>query len=245
MNMLYQKKLMKKFLGSFLGVAGVSALIGFPGMAQAHLQQSSSNNSSKSIIAQNTPDTTPSGTMSTPGTPDTTPSGNTSTPGTTDTTPSGTTSTPNSTNSNPSLSVLDKEFMTKAAQSDTTEIQTSELALKKSKDKAVKDFAQHMIQDHTNSTQELTQIASTKGFTLPKGVGSENKPLLTKLQQTSGKSFDRAYIQGQIQAHTKTLAEYQKYIKQGQDPDLQAFAKKIAPIVAQHKQMAQKTVASL
>ena len=205
---------MKKFLSSFLGVAGVSALIGFPGMAQAYLQQGSSNNSSKSIIAQNTPDTTPS-------------------------------ATPGSTNSNPSLSALDKEFMTKAAQSDTTEIQTSELALKKSKDKAVKDFAQHMIKDHTNSTQELKQIASTKGFTLPKGVGSENKPLLTKLQQTSGKSFDRGYIQGQIQAHTKTLAEYQKYIKQGQDPDLQAFAKKIAPIVAEHRQMAQKTATSL
>ncbi|MDF5727196.1 MAG: DUF4142 domain-containing protein [Rhizonema sp. PD38] len=222
---------MKKFVGSFLGVASVSALIGLPGMAQAHLQQGSSNSFSKSIIAQNTPDTTPSGTMSTPGT--------------TDTTPSGTMSTPSTTNSNSSLNALDKEFMTKAAQSDTTEIQTSQLALKKSKDQAVKDFAQQMIQAHTNSTQELTQIASTKGFTLPKGVGSENKPLLTKLQQTNGKSFDRAYMQGQLQAHTKTLAEYQKYIKQGQDPDLQAFAKKIAPVVAEHKQMAQKTIAKL
>ncbi|MDF5718788.1 MAG: DUF4142 domain-containing protein [Rhizonema sp. NSF051] len=236
---------MKKFVGSFLGVASVSALIGLPGMAQAHLQQGSSNSFSKSIIAQNTPGTTPSGTMSTPGTTDTTPSGTTSTPGTTDTTPSGTMSTPGTTNSNSSLNALDKEFMTKAAQSDTTEIQTSQLALKKSKDQAVKDFAQQMIQAHTNSTQELTQIAGTKGFTLPKGVGSENKPLLTKLQQTNGKSFDRAYMQGQLQAHTKTLAEYQKYIKQGQDPDLQAFAKKIAPVVAEHKQMAQKTIAKL
>ena len=236
---------MKKFVGSFLGVASVSVLIGLPGMAQAHLQQSSSNSSSKSIIAQSTPGTTTPDSTTTPSTTDTTPSGTMSTPSTTDTTPSGTMSTPSTTNSNASLSALDKEFMTKAAQSDTTEIQTSQLALKKSKDQAVKDFAQRMIQDHTDSTQQLKQIASAKGFTLPKGVGSENKPLLTKLQQTNGKSFDRAYMQGQLQAHTKTQAEYQKYIKQGQDPDLQAFAQKISPIVAEHKQMAQKIIAKL
>lgn len=213
--MLYQKRLIKTLAGSFLGIASVGALIGFPKLAQADYS------STQSILAQNTP-----GTMSNPS--------------------SGATSSPNTTNSgSSSLSALDKEFMTKAAQSDNTEIQTSKLALQKSQDKTVRNFAQEMIRDHTNSSNQLKQIAQRKGFTLPKGVGSDNQALVTGLKNTSGSQFNRAYMQGQIQAHTKTQAEYQKYIQQGQDSDLQAFANKISPIVAEHLQMAQKDVAQL
>jgi len=216
--MIYHKRLIKKFVGSFLGVAGISAFIGFPGIAQAKFN-GFSNRSSQSIIAQSTPDTT---------------------------SPSpGVTSAPDTTNSSSSLSALDKEFMTKAAQSDMTEIQTSKLALQRSQDKTVRNFAQEMIHDHTDSTTQLKQIAKRKGFTLPKSIGSDNQALLTKLKNTSSSNFNRAYMQAQVQAHTKTQAEFQKYLQQGQDPDLQAFANKISPIVAEHLQMAQKDIAQL
>jgi putative membrane protein len=218
--MVYHK-LIKNFVASFLGIAGMGTLMSFPGIAQAKLISDLSHNSSQSILAQNQPTTN-------------SPSENTTPP-------------PNSrtTNSSSSLSPLDKEFMTKAAQSDLTEIQTSKLALQKSQDPTVRAFAQQMIKDHTNSSQQLKQIARSKGFTLPTSIGSDNQALLTKLRNTSGQNFNRAYMQGQIQAHTKTEAEYQKYIKKGQDSDLQAFANKVSPIVSEHLQMAQKDVARL
>jgi putative membrane protein len=109
----------------------------------------------------------------------------------------------------------------------------------------VRNFAQEMIRDHTNSTKQLKQIAQRKGFTLPKDVGADNQPLVTQLKNISGSQFNRAYMEGQVQAHSKTQAEYQKYIQQGQDQDLQAFANKISPIVAEHLQMAQKDTAQL
>ncbi|NMG17915.1 DUF4142 domain-containing protein [Brasilonema bromeliae SPC951] len=204
---------MKKFVGGFVGVAGISTFIVFPGMVQANINSSSSNSSNESLVSQNTQQTT-------------SPSGST-------------TSSPRTTTPNGSLTALDKEFMTKAAQSDQTEIQTSQLALKRSQNKEVKDFAQRMIKEHTDSSQQLKQIAKKKSFTLPKDIGQENKALLTKLTKLNGTNFDQAYMQGQVQAHTKTLANYQNYLSQGQDPDLSAFANKIAPIVADHQQMAQ------
>ena len=221
--MLSQKSLLKKLVGSFLGIAGISAFIGFPKLAQANFPSNLSEGSHQSILAQDTPGT--AGTMSSPS--------------------SGATSAPNTTNSSSSLSALDKEFMTKAAQSDNTEIQTSKLALRKSQDKTVRNFAQEMIRDHTNSTKQLKQIAQRKGFTLPKDVGADNQPLVTQLKNISGSQFNIAYMEGQVQAHRKTQAEYQKYIQQGQDQDLQAFANKISPIVAEHLQMAQKDTAQL
>ena len=147
-------------------------------------------------------------------------------------------------NSRTSTSSLDTEFITKAAQSDMTEIQTSQLALQKSKNKSVRDFAQMMIKQHTESSRQLKPIAMSKKVMLPKDIGSENTALLTSLKKVSGSKFDQAYMQGQVQAHTKTQAEYQKYLDQGQDPQLKAFATKISPLVAQHLQMAQKMVAT-
>ncbi|NMG05562.1 DUF4142 domain-containing protein [Brasilonema sp. UFV-L1] len=207
---------MKKIVGSFVGVASISTFIVFPAMVQANINSSSSNSSSRSLFSQNTPETT-------------SPSG-------------GTTSPPRTTTPNRSLTALDKEFMTKAAQSDQTEIQTSQLALKRSQNQEVKNYAQRMIKEHTDSSQQLKQIAKKKSFTLPKDIGPENKALLTKLTKLNGKMFDQAYMEGQLQAHTKTLADYQNYLTQGQDSELNAFASKIAPIVADHLQMVQNMV---
>ena len=225
MKMQNQRKTIQKIVGGFLGVASASVFI-VPGLAQANLNSSNSNTSKQSILAQ----------MSSPG-------GSTSAPSRNSTPPGGTMSAP-SRNTTPSSSSLDTEFITKAAQSDMTEIQTSQLALQKSKNKSVRDYAQMMIKHHTESSKELKPIAQSKKVKLPTTLGAENAALLTSLKKVSGSQFDQAYMQGQVQAHTKTDAEYQKYLNQGQDPQLKAFASKIEPLVAQHLQMAQKIVAS-
>lgn len=215
MKMQNHTKTIQKILGGFLGVASASVFI-IPALAQA-------NTSKQSILAQMSPS---GGTMSAP------------------TTNSSPNSNPSTRNSSPSTTSLDTEFITKAAQSDMTEIQTSQLALQKSKNKSVRDYAQMMIKHHTESSKELKPIAQSKRVPLPTTIGPENTALLTSLKKVNGSKFDQAYMQGQVQAHTKTQAEYQKYLDQGQDPQLRAFATKISPVVAQHLQMAQKMVAT-
>jgi len=222
MKMQNQTKTIQKIVGGFLGVASASVFI-VPALAQANFNSHNSNTSKQSIVAQMS---SPGGTMSAP------------------TTNSSPNSNPSTRNSSPSTSSLDTEFITKAAQSDMTEIQTSQLALQKSRNKSVRDFAQQMIQQHTQSSRQLKPIAQSKRVTLPTSIGPENTALLESLRKVNGSQFDQAYMQGQVQAHTRTQAEYQKYLDQGQDPQLKAFASKIAPVVAQHLQMAQKMVAT-
>jgi putative membrane protein len=212
MNMLDRTKGFKKFISSFLGIASASVFISLPGLAQANLN--SVNNSSRQyILAEGTPKPTPTGSS---------------------------TFNPDSTNSDATLRTVDTEFMTKAAQSDLTEIQTSQLALQKSQNQSVRNYAQQMIDHHTASSEKLAAIAKAKNFTLPKDMGPEGEALLTTLKPLSGSNFDKAYIQGQIDAHQKTLADYQNYLQNGQDQDLRAFASEIAPLVAQHLDMALK-----
>ncbi|MBD2604311.1 DUF4142 domain-containing protein [Scytonema hofmannii FACHB-248] len=154
--------------------------------------------------------------------------------------PSGnTTLPPRTTNSLPSLSPLDQKFITKVAQNDMTVIKISNLALQKSKIPAVRDFARQMIQEYTDSSKQLMQIAKVKGFKLPENISSENPSLLMDLKQLSDDNFNRAYMDSQVQAHSKTYEEFQNYLKQGQDSKLKAFATKMSPVVAKHLQNAQ------
>jgi putative membrane protein len=137
---------------------------------------------------------------------------------------------------------IDNQFAIKAAQSDQTEIQTSQLALQKSTNLKVRQFAEQMIQQHTASTQKLMPIAMKKGVALPKDVGPINRPLVNELSQLSGAEFDREYMIGQVQAHAGTQATYQSYLREGRDPELKAFATQVLPIVGEHLQMAQGMV---
>lgn len=200
----------KNFVGSFLGVAGISAVIAFPTIGQANINPDSSKNSEQSILAQNTPGTARPA--------------------------------PGSTNRTGSQANIDQEFVTQAGQSDQFEIQTSQLALQRAKSPEVKKYAQQMINEHKNSSQQLRKISQQKGYKLPTTVGEANKALLTQLTNAAGTNFDQAYMQAQVTAHSKTLANYQNYINNGKDPELKAFASKTASVVDSHLKMAQSMV---
>jgi putative membrane protein len=46
-----------------------------------------------------------------------------------------------------------------------------------------------------------------------------------------------------VQDHKKTVADFQKQAQSGSDPALKSFAKKYLPIIQQHLQMAETSVA--
>ncbi len=209
-TMQNRTQFIKNFVASFLGVAGISAVIAFPTIGQANINSDTSKNSEQSILAQKTPDTTRPA--------------------------------PGSTNGTDSQANIDQEFVTQARQSDLTEIQTSQLALQRAKSPEVKKYAERMINEHKNSSQQLTKIAQQKGYKLPTTIGDANKTLLTQLTNAAGTDFDQAYMQAQVTAHTKTLANYQNYINKGKDSELKAFASKTASVVDTHLKMAQSMV---
>src|SRR5690349_10548755 len=52
------------------------------------------------------------------------------------------------------------DFVTKASVANEFEIESSKLALEKSQNKKVRDFAQHMIDDHSKAGEELKSTVS-------------------------------------------------------------------------------------
>jgi putative membrane protein len=141
---------------------------------------------------------------------------------------------------NADLPRADRSFMEKAAQSDQTELQASKLAQSKAADADVKSFASHIITDHTKASQELKQLAQSKGVQLPDEPSAAQQAQLKTLAAQDGEKFDRAYADMiGVKAHREAVALFQSAARQATDADVKAFAQKTLPTLQQHLKMAQ------
>lgn len=133
----------------------------------------------------------------------------------------------------------DKSFMVKAAEAGNAEIAASKVALEKSTNPAVKDFAQKMIEQHTQVGDQLKQLASTKDVSLPSEPTVGQRAKIAVLDKLSGATFDKRYA-GMIgvTAHKDAVKLFQKASTSAQDPDVKSFAAKTLPGLQEHLQMA-------
>jgi putative membrane protein len=136
-------------------------------------------------------------------------------------------------------------FVQMAAMSDMFEIQSSQAALKNSKDADLRKFAQMMIDDHTKMSAELKAAvqAGNVSVQFPTALTGEKAQMLQQLSGVSGEKFDAMYWKAQVQAHQEALQLAQTYAKSGDNAALRQHAQKGAPMIEQHLKMAQKMMA--
>ncbi len=128
-------------------------------------------------------------------------------------------------------------FMTEAAKGGMAEIELSKLATTKAQNAEVKKYAQQMIQDHTNASAELKQLAGKKNVTLPTELDAEHKAIKDRLSGLSGAEFDKAYVNAMVSDHEKTVNLFKTQADGGTDADAKAFAAKTLPKLQGHLDM--------
>jgi putative membrane protein len=128
--------------------------------------------------------------------------------------------------------------MKMAAHSDQFEIRSSQLALQKSSNPQVQEYAQQMIQEHTQSTQRLTQLADQRGVRLPTTPNPFQQAVIDQLTPLTGAQFDRAYMAAQTNGHMIAVAVFQTQADQGKDQAVRSFASELLPTIAGHYQTA-------
>ena len=133
----------------------------------------------------------------------------------------------------------DKAFMIKAAQGNFAEIDAAKLALAQSSSDSIKAFAQMMISDHTDAQTQLAALAQQQGVTLPDSTDDTHRLFAKRLMLVTGKTFDSAYMQSQVQDHIKTIALFQAEVSHGRNQQDKDFANKLLPKLQMHLQHAQ------
>jgi putative membrane protein len=128
----------------------------------------------------------------------------------------------------------DASFYKKAAEAGISEVDAGNLALQKSSDPKIKDFASMMVKDHTAANDKLKTVADGKGITLPTSASVGQMATEAKLKVLTGDTFDKSYLKAQVKAHQQTVALLKKEIATGQDADAKAFAQSVLPTVRSH-----------
>ncbi|MDT7953933.1 MAG: DUF4142 domain-containing protein [Acetobacteraceae bacterium] len=135
-----------------------------------------------------------------------------------------------------------QEFVTKAAVGNMFEIQSSQLALKKSQEQDIKTFAQKMIDDHTAVENKMKSLA--KNENIPNSLDQQHEQMLKTLENDSGNNFGTQYKQMQVSAHQQTIDLFKNYAQHGSDQQIKQFAEQTLPTLQQHLQMAQNLTPS-
>jgi putative membrane protein len=144
------------------------------------------------------------------------------------------TSTGNSSTATGSLSTADRHFIKEAAQGGMAEVQLGQMAVEKASSPDVKQFGQRMVDDHSKANDQLKQVASEKGVTVPDKLSAKDAATKAKLEKLSGEAFDRAYMKDMVTDHTKDVSAFRTASKTAKDPAVKNFASETLPTLEDH-----------
>ena len=126
------------------------------------------------------------------------------------------------------------DFVAMAASSDMFEIESSQSAETKASSADVKEFAEHMIADHSKSSEKLMDAAKDAGVTPPTAMLAKHAAKLTEVTTLEGDKFDAAYVDAQVTAHEEAVALFTAYSENGDNAELKAFAAETLPVLKEH-----------
>ncbi len=72
------------------------------------------------------------------------------------------------------------------------------------------------VEDHTKANRELENLATRKGWTLPKTIDEKCQKELDTLAGTTAQEFDRTYMEGQLKAHEAAVKLFENESRSGQ-----------------------------
>lgn len=131
------------------------------------------------------------------------------------------------------------------------DIDVAKLALKKTHDSQVKEFANQMISDHTNLKKSVSNLAKKLGVT--PGQSSTSRELrqqaadeTKKLKSLQGKAFDKEYVTHEVAFHQAVIdAATKTLIPDAKNAELKSALEGAAPLLQGHLQHAKQLEQSL
>jgi putative membrane protein len=135
---------------------------------------------------------------------------------------------------------VDKAFVKKALEGNIAEIEMGKLALQKSNDDQVKQFAQRMVDDHGKMLDELKPVAEQMGVKVPEGPSKGQMKSMDKMKALSGDAFDQAYIKDMVKDHKGDDNEFKMEAQSTQSPQLKQMVMQSDQTIESHLQQIQQ-----
>ena len=132
-------------------------------------------------------------------------------------------------------------FVATASSSNHFEIITSDLAVRKTHNDAVRQFANDMVSAHKGLGKDMrAAVLNSMVDTafIKDQLDASQRAQLNRLNASSGRTFDKQYVDIQKSAHSDAVRLFRGYAAHGQSPALRQFAADSLPVIEHHEQMA-------
>jgi putative membrane protein len=137
------------------------------------------------------------------------------------------------------------QFVQRANQDNMTAIQLGKIAQEKGQSQGVKDFGKDLVKGHQSLNDKLTQLASQKSIECTNKLDMRHQLVIDRLSMFSGETFDKHFLNEQVQAHKRDVALYEQAASKNPDADIKSFAETSLPALREHLQMAQTHLTSI
>lgn len=130
------------------------------------------------------------------------------------------------------------------------DIKAARLALEKSKNKAVRDFADNMVKDHSAVNVQALALVKKLNVTpvdnaTSKGLADQASDKQAELAKLSGTAFDKAYVDNEVAYHkTVNAALETTLIPSASNAELKSFLQTGLKIFQGHEQHAEHLAAA-
>jgi putative membrane protein len=130
-------------------------------------------------------------------------------------------------------------FVARAGIADMMEMESSELALRRSQDPAVQAYARKMVDEHRKALGNLKSVAAEAKVSVPGTLDQKHEEKKTALSRLAGKDFDKEYAQLMVAGHDEAVALYDAAASAQKLPEvLQRYAKRTLPVIRAHRDAA-------
>ena len=134
----------------------------------------------------------------------------------------------------------DKTFVKNALEGSLAEVNFAKLALQKSQDKNVREFATKMIHDHEMLITDMKPVAKELGVKVPTSAPLSDHAKYMELKMKSGTDFDRAYVEAMVKDHHDDLQDFLDEESKATNPQLKAAVQKGESVIREHTEMIDK-----
>jgi putative membrane protein len=139
----------------------------------------------------------------------------------------------------------EQDFMMRATEGHLAEIDMANIALQRSGNNDVRDYANMIQSDHKRALDDLTDLMKDRNVSQPGSVPADVKKDIDVMNGLSGPEMDREFINQMVAEHEKEIGMYQDRAAIVQDMDVKKYAEDFLPKLELHLEKAQRLQSKL
>lgn len=136
-------------------------------------------------------------------------------------------------------------FVANASRGDVYEIEAGRIAQQRARSPELRQLAERMVRDHTDSSTRLMAALQRHGDRelldeVQGGLDAHRRNMLDHLREARADEFDSVYLAQQKLAHRETMTLFEGFDSSDEHPELVEYARAMLPVLNEHRAMVER-----